>query len=281
MEFRVSKIIILSIVYLAGAITYAQATKPSIKTEINEKSNDEIKYKLTLSAKTKLQAETQEDGSRYQNIDYALSPGANYKEYGLSTDLVYTQDLLEPHKSELGDIPLNLSRESWKYEYYSLNPDFSILLPVKEKTKNVVELKYSWSAFLTFALNTKTLLFEDLKLSYGVGYTRNITEYDTNNKGDPNIAYRIRQRFSASYKITEKISIKGRFQFDSNYSTDDDLKNSFTHLQSVEYEWSKKISLSAGHSNSDSLYHKETVETNLKFYDKTTSEFFFGLNYSI
>lgn len=249
-----------------------------------KKSNIEegLSYKVTLGAKTTAQAETQSDGSRSQNIEYTITPEMSFSDYTLMTSLSYTQELLESKKSEMSDIPLILNRKDWKFDYVGIAPEGFILFPVKEKTRDVVQLKYTLGITMNLNLDLQQMLsWDSARISYSLGYAKSVTDYSTSTKGDPNIDYRIRQRLNYSYKFSDEWSLKFRFQFDSNYGTDDELKNAFTHFQSVEYAYSKKLKFSAGHSNSDSLYHKETYESNLKLYDSSTSELFFGVSYSI
>lgn len=227
-----------------------------------------------------LQASTQSDGSRSQGQDFTIIPSIKYGKYKADVTLTYEQDLIDSANSPgFYDPTLGFSYAGWEpNSYVKIRPSAALTLPMTDNSKNNVGLIYNIGGALTFSLNTKTLGWDNWSMSYVPSYNRNFTNYDTKLKdGSPNTMYRIRNRFNVGYSFTDKLSLATRFQFDSNYSVSGIVRNSFLHFQSLAYAITDAVEVNVTHTNSNSLYKSQTYESNLKFYDDTSSIYSVGM----
>lgn len=242
-----------------------------------------VKYGLYMETNYTLQAVTQKDGSRSQGQDFSISPSMSYNDYNGSVFITYAQDLVDS-KSSPGffDPSFSLSRKGWKLnDLLTLSPSGSLILPMSDNSKNNVGLMYNVGGALSLSLNSKYLGLDSWKFSMSLGYNRNFTNFDTNASGTPNTAHRVRQRYNVGYSFTDALSLSTRFQFDSNYSTQNIVRNSFMHYQSLGYALNDNVEVSFTHTNSGSLLKPETYESNLKFFDDASSEYSVGVSLSL
>lgn len=227
-----------------------------------------------------LQASTQADGTRTQGQDFTVIPSVKYGKYKADVAVTYEQDLVDSAASPgFYDPGFGFYRSAWEpNSYVKISPSMSLILPMTDNSKNNVGLIYNIGGALSFSLNTKTLGWDNWSMSYVPSYTRNFTNYDTKLKdGSPNTMYRIRNRFNVGYSFTDKLSLATRFQFDSNYSVSGIVRNSFLHFQSLGYAINDTVEVNITHTNSNSLYKSQTYESNLKFYDDTSSIYSVGM----
>ncbi|AGH96023.1 hypothetical protein [Pseudobdellovibrio exovorus] len=265
----------------AAAQKAATSTTKAPAAKAEEKPS--VSFGLMFDTNYTLQAKQQDDGSRSQEQDFTLMPSMKYSDYSANVSFTYVQDLADS-KNSAGfiDPAFGFSRKAWKLnDYFNLGPSMSLILPMTDNSKNNVGLMYNIGAALSLSVNTKTLGWDNWRLSTSVSYNRNFTDYDTRLDGNPNTAYRIRQRYNIGYNFTDQLSLSTRFQFDSNYSVSGIVRNSFLHFQSLGYDINDVVGVNFTHTNSNSMYKAQTYESNLKFFDDTSSTYSVGLTLSI
>jgi hypothetical protein len=242
-----------------------------------------LKFSLDLGFGYNLGAETQDDGTRSESMDYSFIPGMSYGVYKASVFELYEQDLKDTASNgSFIDPAFSFSRSSFELnKYFKLGPALSLTLPMSDSSKNSTELLYQAGGSLGLYLQTKQLGLDNWDIGYYIGYVRNFTKYATSASGDPVTMQRIRQRINVGYKLTEKLSIKTRFQFDSKYSSEGIVRNDFLHYENLVYDINGTLSFSFGHSYSNSLLDGTTYESNLHFYDKKKSQYTAELDVSI
>lgn len=266
--------------------TTATAAAPAAATSTAAPKKEEapkVGYGLYMETNYTLQAVTQKDGSRSQGQDFSVSPSISYNGYNANVFVTYAQDLVDSKNSPgFFDPAFSLSRKGWKLsELLTLSPSGSLILPMSDNSKNNVGLMYNVGGALSLSLNSKYMGLDSWKFSMSLGYNRNFTNFDTNAGGTPNTAHRIRQRYNVGYSFTDSLSLSTRFQFDSNYSTQNVVRNSFMHYQSLGYDINENVGVSFTHTNSGSLLKPETYESNLKFFDDASSEYSVGISLSL
>lgn len=263
-----------------SAINTSVAAKPTDKKE----EAPSIKYSLTLGAEYGMQAQEQDEGARDQSVTYTFKPGISYGEYTMKLEEYFEQNLVDSQSTNSEswtDPVLSMSKKAWVLnDYVKVGPSGSLLLPVKDSTRNNGTL-YSANAALSFSLNTKTLGMDAWSFGYQILAGKTFTKFDTNAKGDPSPDHKFRNRLTFGYQFTDKFSYFNLFDFTSSYSVNGVVTNGFSSLQSFGYDITDNISVSLSHSNSGPYLKKDTYENNLKLYDEAGSSYSLGLDVSI
>ena len=267
----------------APAATASPSASATSTTEVKKDEPATLKYNLDAGTDYSVQAQTQPDGTRKEIAEYYLNPGLAYGEYTSSVFLYYSQDLKDTTKTgSFADPIFYFSHKAIPVgDYFKVSPGMYAVLPMTDGTKNNVELLYSLAGTLGISLNTKNLGIDNWSIGYTVGYQRNFTKYATTAAGEPINIQRIRQRFNVKYKFTDKLWVKTRFQFDTNYSDEGIIRNSFLHFETLGWDITDVVTLSVGHTNTNTLLNGTTYESNLKFYDEASSSYAVGLDISI
>ncbi len=263
----------------AAAVNAPATATSTVKVEKKEE-DPKIKLGLIYDADYSLQAETQADGSRSQTLGHTFMPTMGYGEYSLMAVFPFEQDLVATSSgNKWSDPSFILGKKAWELgQYLKLAPSGSLMLPMTDSTRNEVGLLYNLGAALKFSANTKNMGMDSLSLAYQASVTKNFLSFDTNAKsGSPNRSYRLRNRFDLGYDITDSFSFFNRFDFDSNYSVNGVVTNSFATTQSFGYQINSKVSASLSHSNGGSYLKSDTYENNLKLYNKEDSSYGLGL----
>lgn len=234
-----------------------------------------LSYNMTLEASFTTNAEADRNGVREQAFEYMFNPSVGYGNYTMILFEFYDQDFNDSQSASFSDPNFILSRKAIELgKYFKLGPSASLILPMSDSSKNDVGLIYNLGGALKLSLNTKALGADNWSLAYSTAYNRNFTSYDTNGKtGQPNSMQRLRQRVEVGYKFTDKFSIFNRFQYDSNYSVNGIVSNSFVMFESLGYDINDNWSVSFTHTNSGKVLKPVTYENNLKFYDPASSEY--------
>jgi hypothetical protein len=242
-----------------------------------------VKYNFTYEAGYTVQSQTQPDGSRSQSGSHGFKPGLSYGEYRAGATFEYEQDLIDSEADTWSDPVLTLSKKAWVLnDYLKLGPSGALVLPLKDSTRNEVGLMYGISGALTLSLNTKTLGMDSWSLGYQLSMAKNFTSFDTNAKtGNPNRSYRIRNRITTGYNLPADFSLFAMFDFNSDYSINGVVTNSFLALQSLGYSINDNVSLSFSHANGGAYLKSSTYENNLKLYDTENSSYSLGLEVSL
>jgi hypothetical protein len=263
--------------------TSAAVAAATSTTTVKAEEAPKLKFSLDMGIAYNLGAEAQPDGTRVESIDYSFTPGMSYDVYKASVFNLYSQDLKDTSKNgTFIDPAWSFSRTSFALnDYFKLGPALSLTLPMTDSSKNNTELLYQIGGSLGLYLQTKQLGLDSWDIGYYVGYVRNFTKYATTAAGDPVTMQRIRQRINVAYHLTDKLSIKTRFQFDSKYSSEGVIRNDFLHYENLVYDINSTFSVSVGHSYTNSLLDGTTYENNLRFYDEKKSQYAAELDISI
>lgn len=228
-----------------------------------------------------LQSQTQKDGSRSQGLSQTFKPTMKYGEYSTFASIDHDQDLLDSAGggNVWADPVFGISKKAWTLgEYFKLGPSMSLLLPLKDATRNEVGLIYNVGGALSLSLNTKALGMDAVSLGWQISANKNFTNYDTNAKtGSPNTSHRMRNRLTFGYDFNDTYSFFNMFDFNSTYSVNGVVTNSFFTLQSFGYAVNDNISLSLSHANGGPFLKSGTYQNNLKLYDEENSSYSFGL----
>ncbi len=236
------------------------------------------------------QAQLQEKNAREEYILDEFTPKMVIGEYTLLGVFDYIENVKNPGASEWADSSVFLSKKAWELgRVITLSPHALLILPLSKASREVVQMKYGLSAGFTLGLNTKNLGAEKLGLNYVLRYTKYTNEFDTKTNNEPVNDHQIRQRINLSYSFTEKFSFRTRFEYNSNYSAQNVVKNGYVHFEIFNYQFTENFSANIGHSAGGSVYtirdsdagSSAYLENDLKFYDPKTSELAVGLGFSI
>lgn len=262
-----------------AAATVTTAAAPAKPPEPSPSAKFSFGYEVGYS----LQAKTQTDGSRSQSMSHSFKPGMSYGIYRMGASIDYEQDLIDTQGDAWSDPVLTLSRKAWTLnKYLKMGPSATLLLPLKESTRNDEGLQYAVRGALTLSLDTAALGMDKWSLGYQISANKKFQNFETNAAtNSPNNSHSFRNRFTVGYGITDALSLFGMFDFNSNYSVNGVVTNSFFHLQSIGYSFTDNISASFSHSNGGPYLKSVTYENNLKFFDDANSSYSLGLEVSI
>lgn len=267
-------------------VTTTAATPVATSTTAAPKKEEApaVKFGFVYDFGYNLQAQTQTDEktgaiSRSQGLSQTFKPTIGYGEYSAFASVDYDQDLIDTTGTGFSDPVVGLSKKPWELgKYLKLSPSVAVQLPLKDETRNEVSLIYNLGGSLGLSLNTKALGLDAFSLGWQVSANKNFTNYDTNAKtGLPNKSHSLRNRFTFGYDITDAFSFFNMFDFNSNYSVNGVVTNSFFTLQALGYALNEKVSLSLAHTNGGPFLKSTTYENNLKLYDSTSSTYSIGL----
>lgn len=270
-----------------SAIAAPAAATSTVKAPKKEEAPS-VKFGLSYDLGYSLQAQTQTDAktgekSRSQSLSHEFSPSMSYGEYSSFLYYAYSQDLVSTTDNGWSDLIAGAGKKAWELgSYLKLGPSITMVFPMTDKSRNEVGLLYAVSGALKLSLNTKAIGMDALKLSYQAQLSRANLQYDTNAKtGNPNRLYGYRNRFDIGYDITDALSFSTRFDFNSNYSVNGVVSNTFSHFQSFGYTINDNSSVSITHSNEGAYLKSGSYENNLKFYSEEDSTYSLGLSLSI
>lgn len=241
-------------------------------------------YDLSYNA----QMQEQENHVRGEYLLHEFTPQLKISDYTLMGDFFYYDDIKSPSANEWYDSAIVLKRKPWDLgKYLTLAPGVILGLPLQKASREDGGIKYSIGPTLTLGLNTKNMGMPAFTLNYYLRYAKYTTEFTTKPNGDPSADYLIRQRVNFGYQFTEKFSFKARFEYNSGYSNQGVVKNSYVHFENFGYQITEVIGVYIAHSTGSSVYSISEnaagdilFENDLKFYDPKVSEIALGVTLS-
>lgn len=263
--------------------TAAAPAATSTAAAPKEEKAPSVKFGISYDAEYALQAQTQPDGSRSQNLSHTFTGTMGYGEYNSFASMTYDQDLIDSKASAWGDAALGLSKKAWTLgTYLKLGPSISLALPLTDATRNATGLQYAVGGGLKLSLVSKALGMDSFSASHAVSVTKYFTNFDTTSTGNPSRAYRLRNQTVLGYSITDSISIEGLGRFDSNYSVNGVVTNFFILQESISYSLNDNMSVGFSHANAANyLNSAKDYENNLKLYDSESSSYSVSLSVSL
>ena len=249
-----------------------------------------LSFGLGYDVSYNAQAQRQEKNAREEYIGSEFTPKMVIGEYTLLGDFIYIEYIKNPSTSEWIDSSLYLSKKASELgRAVTLSPHTLVIFPLSKASREDVEMKYALSAGLTLGLNSKNLGIEKFGLNYVLRYTKLTNEFETKTNHEPVTDYQFKQRVNLSYSFTDKFSFRTRFEYNSNYSAQNVVKNSYLHLEVFNYQFTDHFSANIGHTAGGTVYtirdseagSSAYLENDLKFYDPKTSELSVGLGFSI
>ncbi len=234
------------------------------------------------------QAQKQPDGTQAEYLAHEFTPRLVLGDFTILGDFIYADYLDTPSKSEWIDSPIFLSRAPFELgKAVTLGTNIFVLFPLSKDSREVVNMKSAVGAGITLGMNSKNLGVEQWVLSYQLRYTKMNNEFNTKVDGNPVTAYQIKQRINLAYNFTDAFSFKTRFEYNSNYSSQNIVRNNYIHYQVFNYQFTDHFSGNFGLSAGGNVYSihetdsKAYIENDLKFYDPKSSELAVGLGFSI
>ena len=252
------------------------------ETESIKKEDRGYSLGVDLSPTYSIQAEKHKDGSQTQFIYYELNPWLQVGDYKFTGLFYYNQNLKEPSDQDWDDSVVFVNRKAWEpTKLLMLTPYLNFGLPLSKTSREKALITGTVGPSFALGLNSKEIGLPQLTLIGSTGYTKMFTRSNLNSAGEANVNYRLRQKLTAAWALTDSLAFKVRFQFDSVYDYDNYVTNAFLHFEQFEYKVNDHLGLNLGHTNSNGLFNPETYENNLKFYDKESSEIYAGFTVSI
>lgn len=247
-----------------------------------------VSFNFSYDFSYNAQMQEQADHTRGEYLLHEFTPQLKIGAYTLIGDFFYYDDIKSPSANEWFDSALVAKRNAWDLgKYFTLGPAIIVGLPLSKASREDGGIKSVIGPTLTLGLNTKNIGIEQLTLNYYIRYAKYSTEFTTKPNGDPSADYLIRQRVNIGWQFTDKFSFKGRFEYNSGYSNQGVVKNSYVHFQNFGYQITDMIGVYIAHSTGGSVFTISEnaagdvlFENDLKFYDPKASEVAVGMNLS-
>jgi len=225
-----------------------------------------------LSLSYEQNAETKSDGTQPKTLGLTYNPTYSVNDFKFSAKLAYGYDAAAPSTgNDWEDGVFNISTSKFKpFKAVKITPMLGVELPFSKESRVNRGINYITDAGVTLALDSKYLNIEDFSLSYQIMYGYLQNDYTTRVNGEPATQSKVIQSVATGYSI-KPVTFSLFFQFVSNFSYDNVVRNGFLHVESVTYTVNDTLSFSLYHFNKASLLKAKTYENNLKAYDQESS----------
>ena len=119
----------------------------------------------------------------------------------------------------------------------------------------------------------------DSVLSYNISYTRNFHEYDMTASGAFNVRETVAQTLEYSLPVVSKLSLLTSFSYSYGLTYEDDSRSKFYAGADLSWAFTKALSMSVGTSNEGNALKPNGMDSNIEFYNDSSSVIKMGLVY--
>ncbi|MFZ3228870.1 MAG: hypothetical protein WA160_01600 [Pseudobdellovibrio sp.] len=249
------------------------------------KKADDPFYKFSFYSELSytVQSEKLADGSRPESSGFYIMPKLNIGDYSVKGEFSYAYDLKNPSVgNDWDDGRVTFSRKSWELgDLIKLAPTLYFDLPLSKESRENRGIQLITNPGFLLSLNNKTTGWDNLTLTYAINYGFFTNQYTTKANGDVATKNRLTQVLTGRYKY-KKFTFAEIFSFYSSYSYEDVVRNSFKHIDVINYSLTDTIELGIAHCNGPApLLKANTYENNLRFYSQETSQYGISIGITI
>ncbi len=219
-----------------------------------------------------------QDGTHKDGMDYtAYFLWKLSKDYSIGTQAIYSQDINSPEGSDFADTLIVLSRKPTPLgKTILLGWKVGAVAPTSKDSYKRQNLQGGALTGVTAMVNPDRLI-PGLAIAGGVSITKNFHQYDTATNGAVNSAWSSTQRASITYDFAGSFTISAELLHLNALTYQDNIKESYQHIEEFGYQFNKTISAAIGHTNSGSALKANGTDSNYALWDENTSMVYVSL----
>lgn len=254
------------------AVTPVITPKEPLPVTPEEPAKKNYKFAAEVFFLYERQAEKLNDGTQPQGLGLEVDPRVTMYDISLYGKFYYIYSLDHPGQQNDWDDPtIGLHYRGWHIiSAVRFAPKIYVNLPWSKESRENREFRSINNVGFDLKLNSKYLNIEKFFFSYSAAYGFFDNKFSTRTNGEPATKSKILQIVKTGYNFNP-ITFTFSFEFTSNYSYDDVVRNSFLMYEMLSYQFTEKIGASFYHYNKAALLRPGTYENNLNVYDKDTS----------
>lgn len=211
-----------------------------------------------------------QDGTRMDSLDTSLSMSYMVTEnYKLGSLFYYSQNL----KTEMGDwddANLSFSRKAAPlFSRLLFSPAIVATAPMSKDSRIRQEYLGGIGAAGRFSFQPGTFV-GGLDFKFSISLSRNSFQYETATNGKPNNQYSSVQKLVATQNY-KKLTSSIVFFHINTLSFQNELRESFMHMEELSYEFSPRFSAAIGHANVGSALKPNGQDNNILLINENSS----------
>ena len=150
------------------------------------------------------------------------------------------------------------------------------IAPTNEELRD--QTSYQGAARLGGGLNFANLIF-DSSLRYVLNYTRNFHEFSQTASGGFNVRQTLVQTLEYTLPFNDQWSLQTVFSYTYGLTYQDDMRTKFYAGADINWSVMKNLIITAGTSNEGNALKPNGSDSNINFYDDTSSVVKLGITY--
>lgn len=258
-------------------IPFAQASATQTSTLTSEETQKSWSIIGTFQASSNLfKAGTYEAKGE---ADYELIPSINLSDnYTLTARIAVVQQLTGELLTTFDDTSLMFTHSAFTINpSIKYTPGLGVVLP----TNYISNLSKSMIATVRLMqqLAFDNPNYENITALYRLTANAGFYRYNTSIPGESNQPFVIKNLLLLGYNLTDKWSVSTTLIQSTGWSYGAAAQSKFDFSEDLNYQLTKELRASIGHSNSGSMYKDNGMDSNLAFFNGETSVIYFSLYY--
>ena len=199
-------------------------------------------------------------------------------DWTVAMSLSAAKDLTGFRDLVLYDPSLRISRSAVSLNpFFSVSPAVGMILPATSRSREREGLITAVRPALRLSADLSRLkkpVLRDVSLMYEVAVSRAFHQYTTSTTGSVNTAWKLSNLVSLGYAPGERWSFSADFMRNTGWSYQGGARHSFSLGESVNYQFSRAISLAVGLTNDGDVLRANGLNSNIAIFDSTSSRVF-------
>lgn len=226
------------------------------------------------------------DGTNSESLSYAVVPSLKMPLGGLSSLIVYNQDLKDGESTDNGfaDTPVTFAFKSkdwaWSAPYIlTLTPTLTAVIPTAKKTIQKDQLYTALSTGLSFGIKPDgftTSEHGEFSLAVVITAGRNFHAMEEDINGAVLNKYSSNQTLNIGYSISD-LSFSIEYIHKSRWTYKGNIKEAFALSEEIGYSINDHFNIAVGHSNEGAGLKANGYESNFNFINENDSTVYLTL----
>jgi hypothetical protein len=277
-RFRPLLIALGTLIVISSSLSYGQSTTINTDVPVTKSSKKADKkpddpslapFGILVTGSHSQSLTNFQDGTLKQSNDFEFSPSYKWKDQLTMLYWTYSQDVVRPENSDIGDVYLIHSFKGFDFSRIKLVPTMIGILPESKESREKYNLETSVGGKLAASIQER-LLIPGFTFATAVSLARNFHRYDTATDGKPNSAYSSRQSIITGYEFGI-FSINGEFHHINKWTYSGTMGEGFEHTEEASVSMGDHYAFTLGHTNAGSMLKANARDSNLSFVDENSS----------
>ncbi|MFS4460471.1 hypothetical protein [Bdellovibrio sp. HCB2-146] len=234
-------------------------------------------WSIPLSAETSSTLHKEGSYEREASSSFSLAPSIKFtSNLKLATSISVWKEHTGPEEAGFDNTPVSLNLSTPLTPTLSWSNTIAGVLPTDRKLQNETSYQGAIKADTALAFDD---LFLGSSLRLGVGITRNFHEMTQGNEGAFNVRETISQKLDYSLPLGKTWSLDTSFAYSTGWTYLGDLRTKFYAGADLSWNFVKDWTASVGTSNEGNALKPNGRDSNIEFFNDTSSVVKFGLTY--